>query len=125
MTATLERLREEAPDLSLSARSSASVPEQPPVHRQLDDLNISVLLEGRLPGGRILEQTFLLHDLVEHRGEPALICSCPDGRRRRFLLRHLDAITDTSSGRTYYDPETWFSSLIPSETDVASHRWIE
>ena len=84
----------------------------PPIRRLLQDLQVPLHLEGRLPGGHLLEQSFVLHQVVEHRGEPALICSCPAGRRRRFLLRHLDTVTEAASGKTHYDPHAWFRGLV-------------
>lgn len=117
MTATIERPRadaseEDARETDITAGLGAAACNFPPVRRYLEDLGIPVHLEGRLPGGHALEESFLLNDLVEHRGQPALICTCPNGRRRRFLLRHLDSVTETTSGRTFYDPEAWFRALL-------------
>lgn len=86
--------------------------EAPAVRRYLEGLQMPLHLEGRLPGGRTLEDSFTLQDLVEHRGEPALICTCIRGSRRRFLLRYLDAVTEAASGKTHYDPEAWFRALL-------------
>ena len=101
----------DAPAENVEASGSPREEQPPAVRRYLEGLQIPLHLEGRLPGGHTLEHSFTLQDLVEHRGEPALICTCPHGSRRRFLLRHLDAITE-ASGETSYEPEAWFRTLL-------------
>ena len=101
-----------APVDHAGASASRREAQPPAVRRYLVGLQMPLHLEGRLPGGHTLEHSFTLHDLVEHRGEPALICTCPRGSRRRFLLRYLDAVTEAASGETSYDPEAWFRTLL-------------